>query len=268
MTKEEEKRLVQTLDAGASKYYVYTLCKSDGTPFYIGKGAGARVLNHKDAAEQARGSIEADDTLTEEEKNEKIGRLTDKFQAILRENESLQMFIIKWGLTESESFMCESALINLLAFVEGRTIVGLTNIVNGHTSKPEKASVADVKTKARTLSQFLQECAISQKDVSDVRDGVVCIKINGFYLRCLNEDGTPDMEKVKESVRGAWKIHWSRRDKIKYIFALYCGRVVGIFHVTSPGRELGAACRNGAPDYPRFPVAIRETEKLCCALIV
>lgn len=159
--------------------------------------------------------------------------------------------------------MCESSLINLLSFVKGKTIDELTNLVNGHASKPEKECASDVKTKARTVSQFLAECAIEQKNVSSIHDGVVAIKINGFYRECLDEEGLPDMEKVKDAVRGTWKIGVDKRDRVKYIFALYHGRVVGIFHVMGPGRILREAFRDGsAEDYPKFP-EIREGEKLC-----
>ncbi|MEK9673744.1 MAG: GIY-YIG nuclease family protein [Rhodospirillaceae bacterium] len=34
------------------KYYVYLLCRSDGRPFYVGKGSGRRVLDHEMEARQ------------------------------------------------------------------------------------------------------------------------------------------------------------------------------------------------------------------------
>jgi hypothetical protein len=266
MTVEEKKRFDQTMDAGAHKYYVYALCTHDGVPFYIGKGQGDRVEDHlRDAlaAKMAEESASSDDALTEEERELVAKHMTEKLQKILMDRDGLQEVVVKWGLTEHEAFMCESSLINLLSFVKGRTIGELTNLVNGHASKPEKECASDVKTKARTVSQFLAECAIERKDVSSIHDGVVAIKINGFYRDCLDEEGLPDIEKVKDAVRGTWKISRNRRDMVKYIFALYHGRVVGIFHVTGPGRTLRDAFRDGnAEDYPKFP-KIREGEKLC-----
>ena len=50
MTAEEQNRVVQTLDQGSNKYYVYALCTRDGMPFYIGKGCGFRVFDHENVA--------------------------------------------------------------------------------------------------------------------------------------------------------------------------------------------------------------------------
>lgn len=35
------------LSAAGSRFYVYVLCKPDGTPFYVGKGLGRRVFQHE-----------------------------------------------------------------------------------------------------------------------------------------------------------------------------------------------------------------------------
>lgn len=31
----------------AARWYTYVLCRPDGTPFYVGKGSGRRVLDHE-----------------------------------------------------------------------------------------------------------------------------------------------------------------------------------------------------------------------------
>ncbi len=169
MTHEEEERVVKTLDSGTGKYYVYALCKRDGTPFYIGKGCGRRVFQHREAAQQAQESISSDDTLDERAKESKTAELTRKLQTILNQEDDLQMVIVKWGLTSDEAFMCESALINLLSFLNGKSIEELTNIVNGHASETEKESHALVKTKARTLDQFLVDCAIEERPIEKLQ---------------------------------------------------------------------------------------------------
>ena len=76
MDEQEKKRVFQTLSGGGTRndnFYVYALC-SGNVPFYIGKGRGERILNHETCALMAKESIEADDTLSESEKKDKIDR--------------------------------------------------------------------------------------------------------------------------------------------------------------------------------------------------
>ncbi len=263
MTEDEKQRIFQTLDCGDKRYYVYALCTDDG-PFYIGKGAGERVLQHMEAAELAAESVQSDDTLSEEEKNMRIRALSEKIQTILDNKQQLIHVIIKWGLSEHEAFMCESSLINLLNFnlFEGKKIKHLTNIVNGHASNAEKASVADQKTCARTLEQFLQECALQERDISGIKEDVAFIKINSTYGNCRDKNGLPDIEKVRDCVAGTWEIAKWRQKKIKYVFALYRGRVVGIFHVNRISSSLGEAYAEGLLGFPSFPPEDRKMDRL------
>ncbi len=263
MTTAEINRMVHTLGEGHDRFYVYALCLKDNTPFYIGKGQRQRVFDHVQNAKDAQAYIDEDDTLTEEEKQRRINELAPKLKTILSAGDEYKPVIVKWGLTQDEAYMCESSLINFWSFytcTHGKG--GLTNIVNGHASKKERASVADVKTKARSMAQFLDECAIAEKAVDNLEAKVVFIKINDFYPKCLSAEGVPDITKVRESVRGIWRIHASRRSKIQYIFALYHGRVVGIFHVTGVSRPVNEELNDGANDYPQFPVGTRDAEKL------
>ena len=259
MTTDEENRMVQTLDSGNNKYYVYALCKQDGTPFYIGKGCGRRVLDHEKVAQLAKEAIDADDTLTAEDVSEKIKQLTEKIKAILAQNTNPQKVIIKWGLSESEAFMCESSLINLVRFMAEKHVCSfaLTNIVNGNASKQEKASVADVKTKARPVEDFLNECAIQERGIEAIDYRVAFIKINKLYPKCFDKDGNVDPNNVKECVRGFWPISESKRDEIEYVLALYRRRVVGIYHVT----KVRLAIDDEKKDFPVFPVEARKLDR-------
>ena len=259
MTTEEQSRIVQTLDQGSNKYYVYALCKSDGTPFYIGKGCGCRVFDHENVAQLTRESIDSDDTLTEEAKADKIARQTEKMQTILAQDGDPVKVIIKWGLSEHEALMCESSLINMLGFMANRQVScrALTNIINGHASKQEKDSVADVKTRAREVNTFLKECAIPERGIENIESRVAFIKINKLYHECFDNNGNVEDWKVRECARGCWPVAEIKRDQIEYIFALYRRRVVGIYHVnrvwpvTTPTQE----------DFPDFPPDIRGMDR-------
>ncbi|MBQ7176516.1 MAG: GIY-YIG nuclease family protein [Victivallales bacterium] len=261
MTFEECKRIQDTLGIGPRSYYVYALCTDSG-PFYIGKGKGLRILNHQDAAQLAEESINADDMLSPEERQQRIRAMSAKLQTIIGNKDRIEPVIIKWGLTEHEAFMCESSLINLLKFCKGKSIAELTNIVNGHASPLEQDNPSDVKSKARPLPLFLEECAVSHKDISELRGKVVLVKINSTYPNCFNADGLPDEDKIRDSVSGTWKINRRGQDGIQYVFALYRGRVVGIYHISRFSAPLGEEFQihHCLPGFSSFPEQARRMD--------
>ena len=265
LNEDEKKRIFMTMDCEKKRYYVYALCTEDG-PFYIGKGTAERVMQHLEAANLAEESIKSDVTLSEEECKERIGMLSKKIKTILDNKKEITHVIIKWGLTDYEAFMCESSLINLLNFklFEGKKIQPLTNIVNGHASEPEKNSVANVKTCARTLEQFLNECAIPEKSVSSLTEPYLFIKLNDIS-ECINNNGSLIPQKIKEKARGTWPIDKRRCDKCKYVFILYEGRVVGIFKrgriSDTLDKEYDANKKSLPDDFPTFPQKGREMDQ-------
>ena len=140
LTPEDQKRIFQTIEKYPGQdYYVYALC-DENIPFYIGKGKAERVLQHLKEADNR--SVEEAMQMADDESNDikNPQKNSEKIERIRVAGDNLQHVIIKWGLTEHEAFMCESALINLLKFSKDAVIEKLTNAVNGHASDSEKTT--------------------------------------------------------------------------------------------------------------------------------
>lgn len=277
LTDEERHRLEDTLSETdpARRFYVYALCDR-GVPFYIGKGEGLRVLAHESDAETARLIRENLEALLAErgdlppEERRRCEQLLSEKLTQITESKARGDFssvIIKWGLTEPEAFMCESALINLLKYTEGKAVLPLTNLVNGHASDAEAESSADVKTAARDIPAFLAECAVATRELSELKalgyDGqIAIIRLSQLYPRCIVE-GTVNPDAVKDCARGSWTIARWRLDALKYIIALYRSRVVGIYRITRISDGLHAEWqKTGLEDYPRFPEDQRALDRI------
>jgi len=263
LTLEDQKRIFQTIEKYPGEdYYVYALCDGKNVPFYIGKGKAGRVLQHLKEAKAK--SIEEALQMADDESNG-IRQAQENSEKIARINavgDALQHVIIKWGLTQHEAFMCESALINLLEFSKDAVIEKLTNKVDGHASEAEKESPAEDKTKARTLEQFRDEVAIETKDISEIPANVVFIKINTLYPICRCKDLQKELKNVKEAARAMWGIGQYRRPHIQYIFALYQQRVVGIFNVKRISDSVADEWKeNELRDFPDFPPDARKMDR-------
>ena len=98
--------------------YVYLLRDPRGNKefFYVGKGKGNRVFHHEIDAE--------DDNVTDEAISAKIARI----QAIKAAGLQVEQFILRHGLSESEAFQVESAVIDMVG------ISNLSNLQRGHYS--------------------------------------------------------------------------------------------------------------------------------------
>ena len=231
------------------------LCDAKNKPFYIGKGESGRIWQHEKDAHKKEGEIDKevekfkkklDKNLTEKQKelqtqifrkelegnNKKIKKINS--------GKGVTKVIVKWGLTNDEAYMVESALINMYKFIGGKKNP-LTNIANGHMSKKEKEN-RYCKTEAQKIEDFEKNCAQTEKHLTDIlkvyfgedytdknpKDdgcGILFVKINNLYPDC---NGEPN--KILDAASGFWKVE-QELDKIEYVFALYQSQVVGIYPV-------------------------------------
>jgi uncharacterized protein len=182
-------------------YYVYGLLDPRTNKlFYIGKGLGNRVFSHAD---------EAASTVTETDKLNKIREITDS-------GNKVEYLILRHGMTEAESYLVESVLIDTLL----HTGVKLTNAVLGHnTSLYGISTVEDINMK------------YSAEPLGHIQDGCILININKSY-------GAAKKNKtIYEATRGTWVIAPKMLDKLKYALAEYKGFIVEVFKINPDGWE-------------------------------
>lgn len=280
MTECEISRIVKTLQSKNEKCYVYMLCDQNNIPFYVGKGTNRRVLQHECDADaemneiderlvELREKINKDKQLNEDEKKAELDLKSEQIKNEIKAKYkkiseigigNVKKVIVKWGLTTEEAFMAESALINAYRLTNGDE--SLTNIVNGHMSEAEKSNVA-CTTKAWTLEEFLNQCAVEEKNICDLQDTpVMFVKINATYPECKNLDSDIQDEAIYDCARAAWHIG---KDKIKYIgaikyvFALYESQVVGIYPVNEKSWTKRKDV-NSEYNFPKYPIETRKRE--------
>lgn len=266
MSDTEITRIITALGNGKDAYYVYMLCENiDGIPkpFYIGKGIKNRIFQHEIGAEQelkerTKEIVENPNTSPDEKEKllvllkDEISKKHKKINVLGTDN--VIKIIVKYGLTEDEAFMAESALINAYSLTNGRD--SLTNIVNGHMSIREKENVS-CSTKARTLEDFLDNCASEEKSAIDIDEPVLFLKIKELYPKCMQLPDSQQEEAIYDSCRACWILNNNKIKKIKYVFALYNSQVVGIYSVNENSWKQRAQIDD---TFPKFPQDARQPE--------
>ena len=229
------------------KYYVYALTDSNGIPFYIGKGCGKRMWQHDIETEK-----ELDKQMNEYASIENVEEtLKAKHKKISELGENFNHVIIKWGLTQNEALMAESALINLLK-ISG---FDLTNIANGHSSKKEKESQIN-RTVAMTDNEFFKSCCLEVIDYGDIDEPCLFACINNSFNPVEYNEAESKEDYIIDCARGTWRIDINKAKKAKYLVAVYNSIIYGVAEIDAI-REI----HDGElKDFPIYPKKAREND--------
>ncbi len=176
-------------------YYVYALIHpQNNTPFYIGKGIGNRVFNHKKSA------LKSDDTSLK----------LDTIRSIVNNGLEVQHLILRHGLTEKEAFEVEAALIDFGNYLGH----DLSNLVDGH-----HAADRGLMTSDEVIRRYNAE------PLKVLEHPVMIININKKYSRGQSTDA------IYEATKQAWVVGEKRRHTSKYALAEYTGIIIEVFEI-------------------------------------
>ncbi|QQS23310.1 hypothetical protein IPM19_01960 [bacterium] len=177
------------------KYYVYLL-RDPRTKkiFYVGKGRGNRINNHKPE------TLVANKNTTEKLKI---------IRSILKSKRSPELLVLRHGLTEIEALEIESAVIDLLSYDKK---LNLTNLVKGHGSNDRGIMTLqdiNLKYQAEPIKKF--------------EHNAVLITINQLFRNCK----TP--EDLYNATRSSWRISLRRAGEVEIICATYRGIIREVY---------------------------------------
>lgn len=168
-------------------YYVYALADPrDNKIFYIGKGINNRIFQHEEKLDNSNKS--------------------NRIKEILSSGNKIKKLIISYGLSEKEAFVAESALINIMNYIDSQS---LTNVVSGHHTAP-----------VITAEDFEKIYGAEILSKEDIFRNLLIVKINSLYKYDMSDS------QVMECARGHWIIDTKRAENCDYLIAVNHGLIV------------------------------------------
>jgi uncharacterized protein len=170
-------------------FYVYLYVDPrDNRPFYVGKGQGNRIYHHlNDTTETAK---------------------VQRIEELQKLGQKPTLEVLRYGLTENEAYLVESAAIDLLGIPE------LTNRVKGHGS---------LRGGRARLEDLVQELNAEEVEITDK---AILINISQLYRYGMSET------ELYDATRGVWKVGNRCRDA-EYAFCLYGGIVREVYLIST-----------------------------------
>ncbi|TMM58445.1 hypothetical protein FEE95_03165 [Maribacter algarum] len=176
-------------------FYVYALIHPEtNKPFYIGKGSGNRIFNHKSNA------------LKTDNPNLRL----DAIRNIIDSGLEVKHIILRHGLNEKEAFEVEASLIDFGKYIGLDTF----NIVEGHHTFDRGLMTSD-----EVIRRY------NAKPLEVLIHPVIIININKKYKKGQS------IEAIYESTKQAWVVGAKGRHESKFALAEYRGIIIEVFEI-------------------------------------
>lgn len=208
------------------EYYVYALVNPDDkTIFYIGKGNKNRVFSHEFESTTEQNGLQS----------EKISIIN----SIKEKKLEVEKYIISFGLSETEAFHVENALINFMKIIDETkiSVSKLANIVSGHRSDKQKLSLQTFG-RVEILQSSLSPEPVDVNQLRGYKIMFVKIKptedlIDSSKNLSPEKMYDPNSKALKLRTLGDWSISKQKADEIEYIFGVYpnSGMIVSAYKI-------------------------------------
>lgn len=180
------------------KYYVYGLIDPfTYHVFYVGKGCENRVFDH------------ACDAIKTKDTDEEVSLKIKTIKNIIARGKEVITIIYHWGLTEEESLLIESTLMDVFP--------GLTNVQDGYDAEHSMISTEDLQ------NNYSRPVYDEPKDEDGNNIPYMLIKLKDN----IDERGG-DLYKV---VRGCWRNSLDKASGYHYVLAVVRGVVKQVYEV-------------------------------------
>lgn len=185
-------------------YYVYALVdpRTDKV-FYIGKGRGNRVFEHCNFAIK-----------NEDAESLKLNLIRE----IIAKGHTVRHYILRHKLTEKESLIVESALIDFLTYPEFNNESVLTNIASGHHQW-------DRGIKTVEEIEAIYNC---KKIKVDPKDRILLVSLNRTFDLARKRNDDIDLYDI---TCRSWLVAKYKAPKIDYVMGVYRGVIRSVVKV-------------------------------------
>nr|WP_262917434.1 hypothetical protein [Zunongwangia pacifica] len=163
-------------------------------PFYIGKGLGNRVFEHKTLA------------ISTKEDSLKL----DLIRGLISKGLEVNHVIIRHGLSEAEAFEIEASLIDFGNFLG----LNLSNLVDGHHVNFKGLMTTNEIIRLHNSPPLLE-----------LLHPVIIININKKYNRGIKTDT------IYAATKEAWVVGQHKRNTVKYALSEYSGIIIEVFEI-------------------------------------